>query len=132
MHGFNSFLPTDCTSWPDGAVIGLTSSARHLLSLTPLPNSRRHGPLRDADLRDLQHLGVHADTLPEGMLDLERLIRANEPMELDRVLQTLYGLSAREHQTWLPLIRADRWVEDTATFDEDLRQEAEAIRLTPL
>ncbi len=97
-----------------------------------IANSRRHGPLRDADLRDLQHLGVHADTLPEGMLDLERLIRANEPMELDRVLQTLYGLSAREHQTWLPLMRADRWVEDTATFDEDLRQEAEAIRLTPL
>ena len=97
-----------------------------------MANSKRDHHLRDADLDDLQGLGVDAEALSEGLLSLEHSIRVDGMMELDRVLQTLYRISVREHQTWLPLMRADRWVEDTGSFSEGLRQEYEAVGLTPL
>jgi aminoglycoside phosphotransferase (APT) family kinase protein len=86
-----------------------------------------------ADLDDLKSC---LDTAPldvqDGLTMLGQAIEAAPAHDFARRLQVLYSLAVRDQEAWLPLMRADRWTDDTDVDAEDLRADHEAIGLTPM
>jgi aminoglycoside phosphotransferase (APT) family kinase protein len=110
------------------------SELRSTLALADaITNAQRGRGGREATRRDIEAcLGASSDDLDHAMRQLDDRIRERPDDGFEQVLQALYGMTVREQLAWLPLMRADRWSEDAGEMTEDLREEHEALGLTPL